>query len=36
MGKDHTLFATAPGTVEFQKKANDRMFVTVVTRKAAE
>ena len=36
MGKDHTLFATASGTVEFQKKANDRMFVTVVTRKAAE
>ena len=36
MGKDHTLFATAPGTVEFQKKSNDRMFVTVVTRKAAE
>ena len=36
MGKDHTLFATAPGTVEFQKKANNRMFVTVVTRKAAE
>jgi len=36
MGKDHTLFATVPGTVEFQKKANDRMFVTVVTRKAAE
>ena len=36
MGKDHTLFATAPGTVEFQKKPNDRMFVTVVTRKAAE
>ena len=36
MGKDHTLFATAPGTVEFQKKANDRMYVTVVTRKAAE
>jgi len=36
MGKDHTLFATAPGTVEFQKKANDRMFVTVVSRKAAE
>ena len=36
IGKDHTLFATAAGTVEFQKKANDRMYVTVVTRKAAE
>ena len=36
MGKDHTLFATAAGVVEFQKKANDRMFVTVVTKVAAE
>jgi len=36
MGKDHTLFATAAGTVEFRKKANDRMFVSVQTVKAAE
>ena len=36
MGKDHTLFATAAGVVEFQKKANDRMFVAVVTKAAAE
>jgi large subunit ribosomal protein L27 len=36
MGKDHTLFATSAGVVEFQKKANDRMFVTVVTKAAAE
>jgi large subunit ribosomal protein L27 len=30
MGKDHTLFATADGTVVFTKKANDRTFVSVV------
>jgi large subunit ribosomal protein L27 len=36
MGKDHTLFATAAGTVEFRKKANDRMYVSVQAVKAAE
>jgi large subunit ribosomal protein L27 len=36
MGKDHTLFALTAGTVEFQKKANDRMFVVVNAREAAE
>jgi large subunit ribosomal protein L27 len=36
MGKDHTLFATTAGTVEFQKKANDRMYVTVHAKLAAE
>ena len=36
MGKDHTLFATTTGTVEFQKKANDRMYVTVNAKLAAE
>ena len=36
MGKDHTLFATAAGTVEFRKKANDRMYVSVQALKAAE
>ena len=30
MGKDHTLFATAAGTVVFTKKANDRTCVSVV------
>jgi large subunit ribosomal protein L27 len=30
MGKDHTLFATADGTVVFTKKANDRTFVSVM------
>jgi len=36
MGKDHTLFATTTGTVEFQKKANDRMYVTVHAKLTAE
>lgn len=31
MGKDHTLFATAEGSVKFYRKANDRSFVTVET-----
>jgi large subunit ribosomal protein L27 len=30
MGKDHTLFALAPGTVKFYRKAKERNFVTVV------
>lgn len=30
MGKDHTLFATVEGKVEFSKKTNDRMYVNVV------
>mgnify|MGYP000734098769 FL=1 len=29
MGKDHTLFALADGTVKFQKKKNDRSYVSV-------
>ncbi|GGH31652.1 50S ribosomal protein L27 [Alsobacter metallidurans] len=36
MGKDHTLFAMSAGTVEFQAKANDRMFVVVRAQEAAE
>lgn len=31
MGKDHTLFATAEGTVKFYRKADDRHYVTIVT-----
>jgi large subunit ribosomal protein L27 len=31
MGKDHTLFATAEGSVKFYRKSNDRNFVTVET-----
>ena len=29
MGKDHTLFALTDGTVIFEKKKNDRSFVSV-------
>jgi len=29
MGKDHTLFALANGTVEFRRKKNNRSFVSV-------
>lgn len=36
MGKDHTLFATAKGNVEFRAKANGRTYVSVVTPQAAE
>ena len=37
MGKDHTLFALTEGRVEFAKKRNDRMFVSVTPlAKAAE
>jgi large subunit ribosomal protein L27 len=36
MGKDHTLFATSAGTVEYQNKANDRIFVVVRSQEAAE
>ena len=35
MGKDHTLFATAPGAVKFVTKRNDRTYVNVVTAPAA-
>ena len=30
MGKDHTIFATDEGKVEFKTKANDRTYVSVV------
>ena len=36
MGKDHTLFALTTGHVEFQNKANDRIFVVVRAQEAAE
>jgi large subunit ribosomal protein L27 len=29
IGKDHTIFATSPGTVSFRRRANDRVFVSV-------
>ena len=30
IGKDHTLFALIDGTVEFQKKKDDRSYVNIV------
>lgn len=30
IGKDHTIFATSDGIVEFKKKYKDRSFVSVV------
>jgi large subunit ribosomal protein L27 len=30
IGKDHTLFALTDGTVEFQRKSNNRSFVNIV------
>ncbi len=34
IGKDHTIFATAPGSVAFQKKANGRTYVSVKANQA--
>ena len=31
MGKDHTLYALANGTVKFTKKRNNRSYVSVIT-----
>jgi large subunit ribosomal protein L27 len=30
MGRDHTIFATTDGKVEFKTKANDRTYVSVI------
>jgi large subunit ribosomal protein L27 len=35
MGKDHTLFATAPGRV-FYKQKGSRQYVSIITAAAAE
>ncbi|MBL8570849.1 MAG: 50S ribosomal protein L27 [Phreatobacter sp.] len=35
LGKDHTLFATADGRVEFRTKTNNRTYVSVVPMIAA-
>src|ERR1700741_3047216 len=35
IGKDHTLFALADGTVIFKKKADDRSYVSVIPFEAA-
>ena len=31
VGRDYTLFATADGTVRFEKRGKDRTFVSVVS-----
>jgi len=36
MGRDHTLFALIDGTVEFQKKRNDKSFISVLPFKSVE
>ncbi|MHB2169498.1 50S ribosomal protein L27 [Alsobacter sp. R-9] len=36
IGKDHTLFALTSGKVEFQNKANGRIYVAVRAQEAAE
>lgn len=36
IGKDHTIFATANGVVNFQKKANGRTYINVMPAEAAE
>ena len=33
IGKDHTLFALVDGFVKFQKKANDKSYVSVIPAK---
>ena len=30
MGKDHTLFALIDGTVKFQKKRNNKSYVSII------
>lgn len=30
LGKDHTIFATTQGNVQFSKGAKDRMYVSVI------
>lgn len=36
IGKDHTIFALKAGRVQFQNKANGRMYVAVELAEAAE
>jgi len=36
IGRDHTLFALIDGTVEFQKKRNDKSYVSVLPIKTVE
>ena len=36
IGKDHTIFATSDGHVEFQARKNGRTYVSVIPMPAAE
>ncbi|GAA4659084.1 50S ribosomal protein L27 [Bartonella pachyuromydis] len=36
IGKDHTLFALSNGVVSFQRKANNRSYVSVIPMEAPE
>ena len=36
IGRDHTLFALVDGTVEFQKKRNNKSYVSVLPFKSVE
>jgi large subunit ribosomal protein L27 len=36
IGRDHTLFALADGTVKFQKKSGNRSFVSIIPNVSAE
>ena len=36
IGRDHTLFALIDGTVEFQKKRNDKSYVSALPFKIVE
>lgn len=36
LGKDHTIFALIDGVVKFEKKRNDRSYVSVVPRETAQ
>ena len=35
VGRDHTLFALKPGTVEFGKRKDNKSFVSVITEEGA-
>tara|TARA_B100001029_G_scaffold176996_1_gene180845 strand:+ start:1677 stop:1943 length:267 start_codon:yes stop_codon:yes gene_type:complete len=35
LGKDHTLFALKDGTVKFQKRKNNKSFVSILTSEGA-
>jgi large subunit ribosomal protein L27 len=36
IGRDHTLFALIDGTVEFQRKRNDKSYISVLPFKSVE